>query len=108
MVLAPIIDTFFFSIVFLYPCAVGVWIVREMLAFDGEVSVVAQHLFRLGSILGLGAIPWRSTLSLLMSSCGANKAYSSNEVVCAEVVLWRWWVWSVEIERALRVRCLGS
>ena len=34
-----------------------------------------------------------------------HKAYSSDEVVRAEVVLWRLWVEIVEIERALRVGC---
>ena len=80
---------------------------RGILASDGEVVVVTIHFSRLRSILELGAMVWGSTLSLLMLSCGANKAYSSDEVVCVEVVLWRWWVWSVEIEGVLRVRYLG-
>ena len=78
-----------------------------MLAFDAEVAVVAIPPFCLGSILELGAISWGSTLLLLMLSCFVNKACSSGEVVHVEVVLWRLWVWVVEMKRALRVRCLG-
>ena len=63
-----------------------------MLAFEDEVAVVAIHPFRLGSILALGATPLESTLSLLMLSCFVNKVCSFDEVVCVEVVLWRWWV----------------
>ena len=76
------------------------------MASDGEVVVVAIPPFRLGSILELGAILWGSALSSVRLSWGVNKAYSPDEVVCVEVVLWRWWVWSVEIEGVLRVKCL--
>ena len=41
-----------------------------------------------------------------MLSCFVNKACSSGEVVHVEVVLWRFWVEMVEMERMLRVRCL--
>ena len=50
---------------------------------------------------------WGSTLSLLMWLCYVNKACSFDEVEHVEVVLWRLWVWVVEMKRALRVRCLG-
>ena len=59
-----------------------------MLASDGEVVVVAIPPFRLGSILELGANPWESTLLPLILSCCVNKAYSPDEVVRVEVVLW--------------------
>ena len=77
-----------------------------MLASDDKVAMVSIHPFRLRSLLELGASSWESTLSLLMLSCFVNKAYSFDEVVCVEVVLWRWWIWIVEMERVLRVRCL--
>ena len=104
MVLVPIVDVFFFCAVLSSPCAVGASVARAMLASDDEVAVVAIHFSRLRSILELGAIVWGSTLSLSVLSCFVNKAYSPDEVVCVEVVLWRWWVWSVEIEGVLRVR----
>ena len=108
MVLVPIVDVFYVCVVFSWCCAVGVLIAREMLAFDGEVVAVAIHPSHLRSSLELGATSWESTLSPLMLSCGVDKAYSSDEVVRVEVVLWRLWVEIVEIERALRVRCLES
>ena len=80
---------------------------REMLAFDDEVAVVAIHPSHLRSILALGAIFLVPTLSPLMLSCFVNKVCSSDEVVRVEVVLWRLWVETVEMERILRVRCLG-
>ena len=79
-----------------------------MLASEDEVFAVAIHPSRLRNILELGASSWESTLLPLMLSCGVNKACSSDGVVHGEVVLWRLWMWIVEIERALRVRCLES
>ena len=52
---------------------VGVLIVMEMLAFDVEVDVVTIHSFHRSSIPGLVIDFWESTLSLLVSSCCANK-----------------------------------
>ena len=78
-----------------------------MLAFDDEVVLGAIHPSPLRNIFGLGATPLESTLLTLMLSCFVDKAYSFDEVVRVEVVLWRLWVWVVEMKRALRVRCLG-
>ena len=41
-----------------------------------------------------------------MLSCGVDKAYSSDEVVRVEVVLWRLWVEMMKMKRMLWVGCL--
>ena len=78
---------------------------RKRLAFDGEVVAVAIHPSRLRSILEPGATSWESTLSLLLFSCYVNKAQSSDEVVCLEVVLWRRRVEIVKMKRMFWVGC---
>ena len=95
MVLVPIVDVFYVCVVFSWFCAIGVLIAREMLAFDDEVVLGAIHPSPLRNILGLGATPLESTLLTLMLSCVVDKAYSFDEVVRVEVVLWRLWVWVV-------------
>ena len=60
-----------------------------MLAFDDEVVLGAIHPSPLRNILALGATPLGSTLLTLMLSCVVDKAYSFDEVVRVEVVLWR-------------------
>ena len=46
MVLAPIVDAFFFDVALSWLGIDGIWIAREMLAFDVEVDEVTIHFFR--------------------------------------------------------------